>query len=116
MVVSGNMCKNIFKAQVLLLFLNKAIKHMTKNVKHMPFSSQVPFLLSPDLNMETYREYLDRTSVDANTLAEKLSHFIIVSDLTIMLKIMAMNSYITKVLSSTSDVPLTDLSQIIKGK
>lgn len=50
---------------------------MTKNVTHMTFCSQVPFLLYSDWNMETYGEDLDMTSVDANTLAERLSHFYI---------------------------------------
>lgn len=50
---------------------------MTKNVTHMPFCSQVPFLLYSDWNMETYGENLDMISVDANTLAERLSHFYI---------------------------------------
>lgn len=50
---------------------------MTKNVTHMPFCSQVPFLLYSDWNMETYGENLDMISVDANTLAERLSHLYI---------------------------------------
>lgn len=77
LVVSGNMCKNSFKTHVLLLSLNTAIKHMARNVTQMPFCLQVPFLLYADWNMETYGEYVDLSSVFANTLAERSSHFYI---------------------------------------
>lgn len=81
---------------------------MTKNVTHMPFCSKVPLLLYSDWNMETYGENLDMISVDANTLAERLSHFYIAVRPKLTLKIMAKTNFITKVLSSTSDVLLTD--------
>lgn len=104
MVVSGNMCKHSFKTHVLLLSLNTAIKHMAKNVTQMPFCSQVPFLLYSDWNMETYGEYVDLSSVFSNTPRDRHT-FILLSDIELMLKIMARDSYIIKVISSTSDVP-----------
>lgn len=87
---------------------------MTKNVTHMPFCSQVHFLLYSDWNMETLGEDLDMTSVDANTLVERLSHFYIAARPKTTQKIMARTNYITQVLSSTSDLLLTDFSRITK--
>lgn len=105
LVVSGNMCKNSFKTHVLLLSLNTAIKHMARNVTQMPFCSQVPFLLYADWNKETYGEYVDCHLYSQTHLPRDRHTFILLSDIELMLKIMARDSYITKVISSTSDVP-----------
>lgn len=81
---------------------------MTKNDTHMPFCSQVPFLLYSDWNMETYGENLDMISVDANTLAERLSHFYIAVRPKTNAENNGKDQLYHKFLSSTSDVLLTD--------
>lgn len=60
---------------------------------HVPFCSEMPFLLYPDWNLKTYVGNFDMTSVDANTFAKRLilSHVYIAVRPKFLLKIMTSN-------------------------